>query len=78
MRRGDAWAAYFRVELLTAEEGILHAAAHSMSLIRELKNVRELPQLDLDAETARQSIHTMMRLARQRLLGAETSTPGFS
>ena len=69
-RRGDAWAAFFRVELLTADKQILGAAAESMSRIRELKNIRDLDRLDADAELARQSIHGVVRLARDAFMAS--------
>lgn len=69
-RRGDAWAAYFRVELLTTNERVLAAAAQCMNQIRELKNATELKRLDADAESARQSIHSLVRSARDELISA--------
>lgn len=67
LRRGDAWSAYFKVELLTSDSSVLEAAAESMQKIRALKNLGDLEQLDVDAEKARLSIHHVMRLARDRL-----------
>lgn len=69
-RRGDAWAAYFRVELLTTNEQVLSAAARCMSQIRDLKNIKDLKRLDADAEAARQSIHFLIQKARDHLIAA--------
>lgn len=67
-RRGDAWSAFFRVELLSANEVISDKARVCMEQIRELKNIHELTLLDREAENARQSIHDFVRTARDDLL----------
>jgi hypothetical protein len=72
-RRGDAWAAFFRVELLTRNERVLGEAGRCMAQIRELKYLEDLARLDADAELARQSIHAFVQTARDNLIAAEHS-----
>lgn len=70
--RGEAWAAFFRVELLTDDERMRTAAEHCMESIRQLKYAANHEALDLDATKARNEIRGLMELARERLLTAQT------
>lgn len=67
-RRGDAWASYFRVELLATEEPVLAAAREAITKIRSLKEVESLDLIDAAGEDARAAIHTFIRVARDRLI----------
>ena len=67
LRRGDAWTARYRVEILTSDELLLDAVRQSMRSIRALKQVQNPAQLDEDAKGARQLIGEFVRRARQRL-----------
>lgn len=70
--RGDAWAAFFRVELLTDDAKMRNAAESCMESIRRLKYAKNHEALDQDAAKVRDEIRNLMELSRERLLTAQS------
>ena len=66
--RGEAWAALFRIQLLTTDDEVLGKATDAMTKLRALKDVENPSDLDGVGEDGRRAIRAFVESTRQRLL----------